>query len=87
DVAAIRNEAVAAAQATTAEQIDALRAEMAQAPAAADAPAGPPVEDLAALREQVESQAAQIQDLANRPQIDPDIAARVQTLAEQADTL
>jgi hypothetical protein len=97
DVAAIRNEAVAAAQAATAEQIDALRAEMAQAPAAADAPAGPTVEDLAALRqqveaqaalrEQVEAQAAQIQDLASRPQIDPDLAARVQTLAEQADTL
>ncbi|WP_103173349.1 COG4223 family protein [Paracoccus sp. SY] len=87
DVAAIRNEAVAAAQAATAEQIDALRAEMAQAPAAADAPAGPTVEDLAALRQQVEAQAAQIQDLASRPQIDPDLAARVQTLAEQADTL
>ena len=48
-----RRQAAKAAQAATAEQIDALRAEMAQAPAAADAPAGPTVEDLAALRQQV----------------------------------
>ncbi|MDQ1901134.1 hypothetical protein RAH32_11840 [Paracoccus sp. WLY502] len=87
DVAAIRSEAVAAAQAATSEQIDALRAEIAQAPAAPETPAGPSAEDLAALRQQVESQAARIQELAARPQIDPDIAARVQTLAEQADTL
>ncbi|WEF25015.1 hypothetical protein [Paracoccus sp. S3-43] len=89
DIAAIRSEAVSAAEAATAERIDALRAELAAAPpvAAPDAPAGPSVEDLAALRQQIEDQGAQIRDLSARPQIDPDLAARVQTLAEQADTL
>ncbi|WP_295048175.1 hypothetical protein [uncultured Paracoccus sp.] len=91
DVAAIRSEAVSAAQAATADQIDALRAELAAAPeadpnAAPQAP-GASSEDLAALRQQIEDQAAQISDLNARPQIDPDLAARVQTLADQADTL
>lgn len=89
DVAAIRSEAVAAAQAATTGQIDALRAELAAQPqdAAPDAPAGPSAEDLAALRQQIEAQAAQIGELTARPQIDPDLAARVQALAGQADTL
>lgn len=89
DADAIRDEAVAAAQAATAERIDALRAELAAAPAAAapDVPAGPSPEELAALRQQLEAQAARIEELSARPQIDPDMAARIQTLAGQADTL
>jgi hypothetical protein len=90
DVAAIRSDAVAAAQAAAAEQVDALRSELAAAQpeaAAADTPAGPTPEDLAALRQQIEAQAAQIQELTARPQIDPDTAARVQALAAEADTL
>lgn len=90
DVAALRAEAVSAAEAATAEQIDALRAELAAQPQAApaeDTPAGPSAEDMAALRQQIEQQAAQIQELTARPQIDPDLAARVQTLADQAGTL
>lgn len=90
DVAAIRAEAVSAAQAAAAEQVDALRAEIAAQPRpepVADAPAGPSAEDLAALRQQVEQQAAQIRDLSERPQIDPELASRVQSLADQADTL
>ena len=90
DVAAIRSDAVAAAQAAAAEQVDALRSELAAAQpeaAAADTPAGPTPEDLAAMRQQIEAQAAQIQELTARPQIDPDMAARVQALAAEADTL
>lgn len=90
DVAAIRSDAVAAAQSATAEQIDALRAELAaQAEQGAQqpAPAGPSQEDLAALRQQVEQQAARVEELAARPQIDPDMAARIQTLADQAGAL
>lgn len=88
DVAALRAEAVSAAEAATAERIEALRAELAaQAAPAADTPPGPSAEDLAALRQQVEDQAAQIQELTARPQIDPELAARVQTLADQAGTL
>lgn len=87
DVAAIRSEAVSAAEAATAEQIDALRAELAAAPDDAPQASGASAEDLAALRQQIEDQAAQIRELSARPQIDPDLAARVQTLADQADTL
>ena len=91
DTAAIRDEAVAAARAAAAEQVDALRAELAAQPeqdaAQAPAPAGPSPEDVAALRQQIEAQAARIEELAARPQIDPELAARVQTLAGQADTL
>ncbi len=90
DVAAIRDDAVAAAQSATAEQIDALRAELAaQAEQGAQqpVPAGPSEEDLAALRQQVEQQAARVEELAARPQIDPDMAARIQTLADQAGAL
>lgn len=107
DVAAIRAEAVSAAQAATAEQIDALRAELAAAQpepqaepqpategeaapadqAAAETPAGPSAEDLEALRQQIEQQAARIEELAARPQIDPQVAERVQSLADQASTL
>ncbi|MCZ0960381.1 COG4223 family protein [Paracoccus benzoatiresistens] len=90
DVAAIRAEAVSAAEAAAAERIDALRAELAaqpQATPAQDTPPGPSAEDLAALRQQIEEQTAQIQELTARPQIDPDLAARVQTLADQAGTL
>ncbi|MTD99861.1 hypothetical protein GIY56_06155 [Paracoccus sp. YIM 132242] len=87
DVAAIRSEAVSAARAATAEQIDALRAELAAAPDQPEAPAGPSAEDLAALRQQIDQQAAQIGELSARPQIAPELAARVQTLADQADTL
>ena len=90
DVAALRSEAVSAAEAATAEQIDALRAELAAQPEAApaaDTPPGASAEDLAALRQQIEQQAAQIRELTARPQIDPELAARVQTLADQAGTL
>jgi hypothetical protein len=90
DAAAIRNDAVAAAQSATAEQIDALRAELAaqaEQGAQQSAPAGPTEEDLAALRQQVEQQAARVEELAARPQIDPDMAARIQTLADQAGAL
>lgn len=88
DVAAIRAEAVSAAEAATAEQIDALRAELAAAQDdTPDSPPGASAEELEALRQQVEQQAAQIRELTARPQIDPDLAARVQTLADQADTL
>lgn len=86
DVAAIRTEAVKAAEAATAERIDALRAELAAAPGD-DAVPGPSSEDLAALRQQIADQASQIQALTDRPQIDPELAARVQTLADQAGTL
>lgn len=54
--------------------------------AAPEAPAVS-VEEVAALREQVEQQAARIQELLDRPQIDPALAERVETLAGQADTL
>ncbi|WP_207100714.1 COG4223 family protein [Paracoccus shandongensis] len=88
DVAALRAEAVSAAEAAAAERIDALRAELEAAEAATpDTPPGPSAEDLAALRQQIEQQAAQIGELSARPQIDPELAARVQTLADQADTL
>lgn len=89
DVAAIRSEAVAAAQAATAEQIDALRTELAAQAEQGNAQAAPGAtpEDLAALRQQIEQQAAQIQELTARPQIDPDMAARIQSLADQAGTL
>lgn len=90
DVAAIRADAIGAAQSAVAEQVGALRAELAaqSEPApAAQTPAGASAEDLAALRRQLEAQDAQIRELTSRPQIDPDLAARVQTLADQADTL
>ena len=95
DVDAIRSEAVAAAQAATAEQIDALRSELAAQveqggqtqQAAPQAAPGASPEDLAAMRQQVEQQAARIEELTARPQIDPELAARVQALAGQADTL
>lgn len=86
--------------AANAEQITALRAEFAApadsgadtatatpAEAATEAPAVASVEDLDALRQQLAEQAAQIQELTARPQIDPQLAERVQTLAGQADTL
>ncbi|MFC3166815.1 COG4223 family protein [Paracoccus fontiphilus] len=87
DADAIRAEAVSAAEAATAERIEALRAELAAAPDQPQAPAGASPEELAALRQQVEQQAARIEELTARPQIDPELAARVQTLADQAGTL
>ncbi|SNR23298.1 hypothetical protein EYF88_02425 [Paracoccus sediminis] len=94
DVAAIRADAVSAAQAASAEQIAALRAELAaqpqpDAPAepAAEMPPAASAEDLAALRQQIEAQAEQIRELTERPRIDPETAQRVQALADQSETL
>lgn len=52
-------------------------------------PAAPAVspEEVAALRDQLDQQAARIQELIDRPQIDPALAERVEALAGQADTL
>lgn len=103
DVEAIRAEAVSAAESAAqavvagqiSEQIDALRSELAaqRVPAQPD-PAmasgtveGPTADDLAELRQQLDRQAAQIQDLTSRPQIEPELASRIQTLADQAGAL
>lgn len=52
---------------------------------AGEAPVSP--QDLARLQEQLEQQAAKLAELEARPGIDPEAAAKVQQIAEQADTL
>lgn len=68
---------------------DAAPDQTAQAQAEPAPPEAPAVsaEEVAALRDQLDEQAAQIEDLMSRPQIDPAVAQRVETLAGQADTL
>lgn len=91
DVEAIRADAVSAAEAAARAEVQTLRDELAAAPAAeANAEAsGPAVapEDVAALQTRIDEQAARIEELAARPSIDPEVAARVQTLADQAGAL
>ncbi|MDP5307466.1 COG4223 family protein [Paracoccus spongiarum] len=70
-------------------------AEPATGTAAETAPEAPPAEqvalvsaeDLAALQARLDEQAARIEELAARPSIDPAVAERVQSLADQAGAL
>ena len=84
-IAALRDELAAQAEAETPP---AAAGQPVPEPVPA-APATPAVsaEEVAALRGQLEQQAARIQELLDRPQIDPALAERVETLAGQADTL
>lgn len=85
DLAAIRTDAVAAAQNAAAEQIDALRAEVAtQTQEAQAAPAGPSQEDVAALRQQIQDQAARLEELGARIE---DQASRIEDQAARVEEL
>lgn len=96
DADAIRADAVAAAQQAgretaseagqqaAAAEIAKFRDELASAAPAQDDSAG---EAIAALKLQLDDQAKRIDQLAERPALDPDMAKRVQDLAAQAETL
>ena len=87
DADAIRADAVAAAKEAADTQIAALREEIANA-AAPEAPADTGAsEAVEALKQQLEQQAQQIEELTARPALDPDMAQRVQELASQAEAL
>lgn len=86
DTSAIVAEAVANAEAAAQSRIDALRTELANAPAPEIASPEPDarIEDILA---QLEQQGQRIEQLATQPSIDPEIAQKVQSLADKAAAL
>ena len=83
DDAAIRASAVRASEEATLKQIEAFRQELASRPA----PESMDPAIVAQLQTRIDEQAGQIQQLASRPVVTPEIAARMQQLAAQAEAL
>ncbi|MDB6176867.1 hypothetical protein PAF17_05015 [Paracoccus sp. Z330] len=89
DVDAIAADAVARAEQAARQQIDALRDELAAAPQPEETPPAEPAPDsrIDEILTRLEQQGQRIEDLAAQPGIDPDVAARVQSLADKATAL